>query len=98
MQRLEAEIDSIRQNDYRLKFRVPTDAELTHIRQIHRDLTESEHARVEAAEQGFRTFLEALRRGDMSVENLPLDLRTEFAKVYSEQFEDRSDDADEDNW
>ena len=93
MESLQREIETIRANDFKLTFRIPTDEDLIHMRQIHRDLTASEKARADAAEQAFRTFLEAVRRGDTSVETLPIDLRSQFAQVFRDFLGERQDDA-----
>ena len=83
MDELRKEIDLISGHDYRLQFRVPTHEELEHIRQIHRDLTASERARINEAEKGLRTFIEALERGEITIEDLPMQLRTAMAKYWA---------------
>ena len=80
MNQLEMEIESIRSNNYRLRFRVPTDEELETMGRIHRDLTASERDKLRRAERGLRSFVEALERGEVSIDDLPLDLKTSIAR------------------
>ena len=80
MRVLQREIDSIRSNNYRLRFSVPTDEELQNIRQIHRDTTARERARVDEAERGLRIFVDALDRGEISLNDMPMHLRTSIAR------------------
>ena len=82
MNDLRTEIESIRDNNFRLKFRIPTDEELEDIRQIHRDLTASERARANEAERGLRSFIEALERGEITMTDLPMQLKTAAAKYF----------------
>ena len=80
MIRLEKEIESIRSNSYRLRFRVPTEEELETMRRIHRDLTATERDKLKKAERGLRSFVEALERGEISIDDLPMRLKTSVAK------------------
>ena len=69
MEQLRTEIESIQNSDYRLKFRIPTDEELDHMRKIHRELTASEQDRAKGAERGLRSVIEALDRGEISLDD-----------------------------
>ena len=80
MSELVREIEAIRGNDYRLTFNVPTDEELHSMRQIHRERTADERARANEAETSLRNFLNAIRRGDTSIDDLPIELRTALAE------------------
>ena len=82
MEVLRREMESIQNDNYRLTFRLPTDSELEEMRQIHRDLTASERARVDEAERELRSLVEALERGEVSISDLPLHLRTAAAKHF----------------
>ena len=93
MNELLAEIESMKNNDYRLKFRIPTDDQLREMRRIHRELSASERARANEAETALRNFFEALKRGDTSVEDLPIELRTDMAIYFSNYLGDSADDA-----
>ena len=80
MAELEEEIEAIQNNNYRLTFQLPTEEELETMRQIHRDLTPSEQARLDEAARALRDLLRALDRGEISADDLPPDLRTDAAK------------------
>lgn len=85
MEELAAEIEAIRSNDFRLTFNVPTDEQLLKMRQIHRERSADERARANEAETALRNFLEAMRRGDTSLEDLPPELRTSLAGYFAIQ-------------
>ena len=97
MKELQEEIDRIGKNNYRLSFRIPTQPQLEKMRQIHRELTADERARMQRATSDLKSFLDALERGDVVVENLPLELRTAVVKYFrsggsnedTEQYSDR---------
>ena len=88
MEKLATEIDAIRTKDYRLTFTVPTDDQLHSMRQIHRERTADERARANEAENALRTFLEAMERGDTSLEDLPMNLKTSLAEYFAKQPQD----------
>ena len=85
MDNLVAEMEAIRDNDYKLTFGVPTDEQLHNMRQIHRERTASERARANEAENALRNFLSAIQRGDTSIDDLPMDLKTSLAKFLATQ-------------
>jgi superfamily I DNA and RNA helicase len=80
MELLETEIRAVRDRKFRLQFTVPTAVELAKLRQIHRERTADERARIEKAEKSLKDFLDAVHQGDLAIENLPLELRTDLAK------------------
>ena len=82
MAELEREIESIRNAHYRLRFRVPTDEQLESMRRIHRDLTASEMDKLRQAEKGLHSFIEALERGEISMDDLPMRLKTSMARHF----------------
>ena len=86
--KLQKEIESIRNDDFRLSFRLPTDTELDNMRQIHRDLTASEKAKMDKAESNLRNFLDALEHREISVSDLPIELRSALAKILGERNSD----------
>ena len=56
MWELEAEIKAITNNDYRLRFTIPTQQELANIRRINRDLTRSEQAKINEVNDGLKNL------------------------------------------
>jgi superfamily I DNA and RNA helicase len=83
MEKLASEIDAVRKRNFTLEFRIPTGTQLEKLRMIHRERTAAEHDRIVKAQKGLTEFLSAVRRGDLPLEGLPPDLRTELAKVMS---------------
>jgi superfamily I DNA and RNA helicase len=75
MKTIAAEAGRVKDNDYKLAFRVPTEDELLRIRRIHRDRSRQEVAEVEKATSQLRRALEMLQSGDLDVQNLPEDVR-----------------------
>lgn len=81
MVKLVEEINAVRRNEYRLRFKVPTAEELKKMRMIHRDRTVNEKARIKKVEQSLKELLEMVNRGELTIENLPPDLRTGLAQL-----------------
>jgi superfamily I DNA and RNA helicase len=92
MDLLLSEVNSVRQHQFKLDFRIPNELELKKLRTIHRELTAADRAKIEKAEKGLNEFLEAVQRGDLPVETLPIDIRTKLAKLIA-SFESEDDDA-----
>ena len=82
MVQLQEEIEGITRNNFQLKFKIPTVGELAEIRQIHRELTSSERSRAQKAQRDLGSFIEALDRGDISIDNLPIELRAAAARYF----------------
>lgn len=91
MQELVAEVDAVRKNKFYLNFKLPSLRELENLRMIHRDRTAAERERLKKAEQGLQDFLEAVERGDLAIEALPLELRTSLAKLRIRQTQEDDD-------
>jgi superfamily I DNA and RNA helicase len=81
MDSLIGEIDDVRNHQFKLEFSIPTEAQLEKMRTIHRELTAAERVKIEKAEKGLKEFLEAVQRGDLPLESLPMDLRTKLARI-----------------
>lgn len=52
------------------------------MRRIHRDMPRDERARLEKMEQTLETFAEQVVRGDLSLEQLPPDLREKLKELF----------------
>ena len=83
MWELETEIKAITNNDYRLRFTIPTQQELANIRRINRDLTRSEQAKINEVNDGLKTFVEALEDGQVLFEDVSLDLKAALQKYFA---------------
>ena len=85
MGELQREIESIRNNGYRLAFRLPTDAELAELmeeQRILRDQTADDKAKAAKARNGLEDFLDAADQGVISVDDLPMQVRTAAARHF----------------
>jgi superfamily I DNA and RNA helicase len=91
MEALASEINKLTQANYELRFKVPTAEELAKMRQIHRELSANERQRLQAAEKSLRALRDAVDRGELDIEQLPLDIRTFLARLAS-RGPDSSDD------
>ena len=91
MDTLIQEIDAVRNKQFKLEFNIPTEADLQKLRTIHRELTAAERAKIEKAEKGLTEFLEAVQKGDLPLDGLPLDLRTRLARLMGELATDDDD-------
>lgn len=81
MDEMKAEIKKVIDNGYRLRFNIPTSEELQHLRKIHRERTANEKAEIQKAEKGLEDFLKALDKGIISIDHIPLELRTAISKL-----------------
>lgn len=88
MGKLQKEIQSVVENDYRLTFKVPTAKELEKMRRLHGERTATDKAKIKKAEKGLREFLKALEEGVLSIENMPAELRTGLLKHWGDADED----------
>ncbi len=69
------ELESVRANGYRLRFRVPTPEELANIRKIHRDMSAAEIAKRDSALKNVEPLLAMLESGELPTEALPDEFR-----------------------
>lgn len=90
MKPLAAEVVSVQDEDYALKFKVPTTAELTRMRRVNRDRSEAEADSVKRATESLEFLLQAFDNGELDIDDLPPRLRTRFMKRMR-------DSADDDN-
>jgi superfamily I DNA and RNA helicase len=91
MEALKKEIDKVQQN-YRLSFKIPTLPQLAKLRQIHRDRTASEKAKVKKAEKGLSEFLKAFAAGEITLDNLPPALREQLLRNLGQMTDPYDDD------
>jgi len=94
MEQLEAEIGKLRENNFKLVFKLPSAKDLGKLRMIHRERTADEKTRIRKAEQGLKEFLETWQRGDLAIENLPPELRTRLSQLLSSEGKEEAEDED----
>ncbi len=90
MKLIEDEVEAVKNQEYRLRFTIPTTQRLAQLRHIHRDRPEGEEAAVRRVTEGVSAFLEAVDRGEMDLYDLPPDVRTRLTRL-------RVDSADRDH-
>ena len=69
-----AEAQTVIDNDFKLRFKVPTDDELRTLRDLGRFVEDEESVR--KATEGLSVFLEAIERGELELRDLPPAMRT----------------------
>ena len=82
MEKLAAEVQRVVANGYKLRFTVPTPEELEKMRRIHRDMSRSEREDRQRMEKTLDSFVEQIQRGDLSLDQLPPDLREKLREIF----------------
>ena len=95
MRELESEINAVRQRDFRLEFTIPTEEKLRQLRTIHRDRPRDEIERMIRYQKGLKQFVEAVQTGEISLDDLPADLKRQLRGVIGRAGDD-DEDADPD--
>jgi superfamily I DNA and RNA helicase len=85
MTALSTEITKVINNEYVLDFVIPTEPELIKMRQIHKEKTIDEKKRFQEVQSGLKGFLDAIENGDISIDQLPLHLRTKLARIIKKE-------------
>jgi superfamily I DNA and RNA helicase len=88
MEGLKAEVDKVISDNYQLRFRVPTASELERLRKIHRDMTPKEREKAQKMQQTLADFVAQVKSGDLAIENLPSELRTQLEELFGRSGED----------
>lgn len=88
MEGLKTEVDKVISDNYQLRFRVPTPPELERLRKIHRDMTPKEREKVQKMQQTLADFVAQVSSGDLAIENLPSELRTQLEELFGRSSED----------
>jgi len=81
MEHLQEEWEEVKRNNYSLRFTVPSFDELARIRRINRDRTEDEIQRIEQGRKSLQATIDLIERGDITLEDLPMNLRTKLSKI-----------------
>lgn len=68
---LQKEIDQVVNNQFKLKFTIPTGIQLEEIRRINRDRSEQEKGQIKHAEKSIKEIVELLRKGVISPDAMP---------------------------
>lgn len=89
MKEIIGELESVRRNDYRLRFPVPTPEVLANIRKIHRDMSAAEIAKRDTALKNVEPLFAMLESGELSMEALPDEFKKRLQGLLGE-----NDDAE----
>ncbi len=81
MDRLSEEFNQLKQANYELRFRYPTEAERKKLQIIHRDMSEQERKRLDERKKGLADILHELESGKMNVEDLDEEMVEKFKKI-----------------
>lgn len=81
MEALRAEFQRVVSENFQLRFRIPTEEERKHLRQLHRDRSEAETARRQEAMRSLEAAFEALDRGDIEMDELPEEIKQRLEKI-----------------
>ncbi|HUF97151.1 MAG TPA: ATP-binding domain-containing protein [Ilumatobacter sp.] len=90
MQIVEDEAAKVIENDFRLKFKVPTKAKLKELRHIYRERPAEDEEAVKKATEALSLLVEAFEKGEVDLTDLPPALRTRLLLNLRER--DLSDD------
>jgi superfamily I DNA and RNA helicase len=73
------EITAVQKKRFTLEFKIPTPSELATLRHVHRDRPAEAEAVIRKTADSLTTFLEAVERGEVDIEDLPPAVRTRLA-------------------
>lgn len=82
MKKLSTEIKKVIKNEYKLCFNVPTDEELEHIRELHKDLSPKEKKSTEKITKNISDAIEMIEKGEVSINNLDPELRDKLKELF----------------
>jgi len=80
MEQLKTEVDKVVNNDFQLKFTVPSATELAELKKIYREITHGEREKIRTLSQ----LADLIEKGDLSVENIPKDLREKIKRQFGQ--------------
>jgi superfamily I DNA and RNA helicase len=87
MEGLKKEVDKVIADKYQLKFKVPTVPDLERLRKIHRDMTPRERVKAQKMQQNLEDFVLQVESGNIAIENLPYELRTQLEALFGKSNE-----------
>ncbi|MCC7424275.1 MAG: DEAD/DEAH box helicase [Planctomycetaceae bacterium] len=81
MTEIKREFDEVVARGFQLKFRIPTQSESQHMRNIPRERSAGERAEIRKAEKGLKQFLEAVEKGELAFDLLPQEMQRGLRKI-----------------
>lgn len=88
METVADEVSAIREEEFQLRFTIPTEDELARLRRINRDRSQAEVASLKKATRGARDLVDAFERGEIDFDDLPAALRTRLANYFAQSEDD----------
>ncbi|MFS4457879.1 DEAD/DEAH box helicase [Bdellovibrio sp. HCB2-146] len=77
---LQQEYEKVKQNDFRLQFRYPTEAERKQMNVVNRDMTDEEKKAIKKRQTMVKTLVADLESGDFTVDDLSPDILEKLAR------------------
>lgn len=79
------EVHDVRENNFQLKFKIPTRTELAALRRTHRERSDSDEAAIMKARASIESFVEAFERDEVDLADLPPRLRTRLLNALADR-------------
>jgi superfamily I DNA and RNA helicase len=89
-----AEIEKVKNLQYKLDFTIPTPEQLATLRHLHRERPAEAEAVIRRTTDILTTFFEAVERGEVDLADLPPAIRTRLAARIQEEFVDDESKSD----
>lgn len=84
MAELKREYETLRENDFQLRFRYPTAEERAKIRTIHRDLSPQQQDQQRRRNTLLKDIIRDIQRGEFSLDDIDPDLRDQLTSILGE--------------
>ena len=81
MEELEKEFQKVKDNDFKLKFKYPTEEERQHMNLVNKDMSIEEKNKLQKNEKSIVELLEDLRNGTIQKENLSKEMLSELKSL-----------------
>ncbi len=91
MKRLLKEINRLREDDYKLKFRVPTQEELKEMERVHRTMTPEERELKREQEENLAKTVSAIKRGDLKKSDISVKDRQLLLEFFGKNLEEQNE-------
>lgn len=91
MAALAKEMECVIETGFHLNFKIPDKRERAQLRQIHRDRSDDEKLKIQKIEDSLKDFIELVRRGELSLESFPPDIRMGILRILDNSNEQKLD-------
>ena len=76
MKVISREVQTVRDKEFKLDFKIPNAAQLAELRRIHRDRSEADIDNLKKVTQGLEAFIDAYEKQEIDLYDIPPELRT----------------------